>query len=309
MMNYNLPKPPLNPQQVEACKSESVKSPPALTPQQQLELEQLDLQLQQATASGIESELESAISDAKAWCLKYNCSWKQLTAMKQAKRKLKSLSPTSDEGKGESEVKGKGSMPTAATPPADTTSSAEERRERRLQEVLREMQVEEAEQSQSITADQLGEPTRVGDLIYYTSKAATLGEGSDGTIVCIGEHLQWGRLAVKVVDNARVPQRRSEREQALLLRLADECGVGSDNVIKYRCKANLGSHFILGMELCECSLHQLITDLHATPTVQQQQRVVKELCQGVSFLHRHGIIHRDIRPKVVTHYKSSSKIL
>jgi hypothetical protein len=84
----------------------------------------------------------------------------------------------------------------------------------------------------------LGEPSRAGDLTWYTSEAAILGEGSNGTVVYRGMHSQWGLVAVKVVDAQRVPQYRTDREQTLLLKVADESGSGSDNVVKYRCRVD-----------------------------------------------------------------------
>ena len=171
--------------------------------------------------------------------------------------------------------------------------------------MLQDVQAEAGQNRKAVKAGgsnlgKLGELRRCGDLTWHTGEAAILGEGSDGTVVYRGKHLQWGAVAVKVVNTLRVPQHRTDREQMLLLKLADESGVGSDNVIKYRCREGDGDYLMLGMELCECSLHQLITEKKLTPTLKQQQRVVRELCEGVSFLHRHGIIHRDLRPKVVT---------
>ena len=83
----------------------------------------------------------------------------------------------------------------------------------------------------------------------------------------------------------------------LLLKLADEAGAGSCNVIKYRCRVDTVDTVMLGMELCECSLHQLVTERRLHPTPQQQARISRELCEGVAFLHNHSIIHRDLRPK------------
>jgi hypothetical protein len=39
---------------------------------------------------------------------------------------------------------------------------------------------------------------------------------------------------------------------------------------------------MLGMELCECSLHELVSVRHLSPTRAQQRRIVTELCKGVS---------------------------
>jgi hypothetical protein len=49
-----------------------------------------------------------------------------------------------------------------------------------------------------------------------------------GTKVYRGRHEQWGKLAVKVMDTVMVPEHRACREQELLLKLADETGVGSE---------------------------------------------------------------------------------
>ena len=118
-----------------------------------------------------------------------------------------------------------------------------------------------------------------------------------GTQVYRGRHAQWGELAVKVMHKAHVPEHRACREQELLLKLADEAGVGSSNVIKYRCRVDTVDTVMLGIELCECSLHQLVTEWRLRPTPQQQARISRELCEGVAFLHGHSIIHRDLRSK------------
>ena len=81
------------------------------------------------------------------------------------------------------------------------------------------------------------------------------GRGQHGHEVYRGRHEQWGELAVKVMHKAHVPEHRACREQELLLKLADEAGAGSSNVIKYRCRVDTADTVMLGMELCECSLH------------------------------------------------------
>jgi serine/threonine protein kinase len=194
-----------------------------------------------------------------------------------------------------------------------SASGAAVRREQCLEQALEDIKGAEATEKKPIPLElakhriefnsgsltHLGKPSRAGDLTWYTSEAAILGEGSNGTVVYRGTHSQWGHVAVKVVDAQQVPQYRTDREQKLLLKLADESGVGSDNVIKYRCRVDDedGRRLMLGMELCECSLHQLVTGRQLRPTLEQQCRVVRELCEALVFLHSHQIIHRDIRPK------------
>jgi serine/threonine protein kinase len=147
------------------------------------------------------------------------------------------------------------------------------------------------------TSVQLGAILQEGELTWHTGPKAVLGEGSMGTRVYRGRHAQWGELAVKVMHKAHVPEHRACREQELLLKLADETGVGSSNVITYRWRVDTVDTVMLGIELCECSLHQLITERRLRPTPQQQARISRELCEGVAFLHDHSIIHRDLRPK------------
>ena len=62
---------------------------------------------------------------------------------------------------------------------------------------------------------------------------------------------------------------------------------------------------MLGMELCECSLHQLVTDRKLRPTPQQQHRVVRELCQALSFLHSHQIGIANLNTQITTGYHNA----
>jgi hypothetical protein len=74
-------------------------------------------------------------------------------------------------------------------------------------------------------------------------------------------------------------------------------GRGRDHVIQYRCLEEAEGKMLLGMELCECSLHDVISEQNQQIPLEQQIRIVRELSEAVAFLHEHQIVHRDVRPK------------
>jgi tRNA A-37 threonylcarbamoyl transferase component Bud32 len=135
----------------------------------------------------------------------------------------------------------------------------------------------------------------VGRLTVYT--ASVLGEGSGGTKVYKGLHSDGRTVAVKVIDTKVVPVHRARREMQLLQRLAESTGRGRDHVIAYRCIEEREDVVLLGMELCECSLHDVISVQQQRVPRAHQIRIVKELSEAVAFLHEHQIVHRDIRPQ------------
>lgn len=243
---------------------------------------------------------------AKSWCEENQVGVKHVRALKAARRKLKQLEAKS-QPQPEPEPKPKNGQQNKQ---AKKTSFLQALKGggAMAQRAVTGKQVPNQKRTATVTAaaaanaqqqqqQQLGKRVQQGNLTWHLGAAAVLGEGSCGTKVYRGKHTQWGNVAVKAMLKASVPQHRAEREQALLLKLAEESGVGSDNVIKYRCREDTATHVILGMELCACSLHQLVSERKERATRCQQQRVVRELCEGVAFLHAHQIIHRDIRPK------------
>jgi TPR repeat protein/serine/threonine protein kinase len=138
----------------------------------------------------------------------------------------------------------------------------------------------------------------VGSLIVYTT--SVLGEGSSGTKVYKGKHVDGRVVAVKVMQKDVVPEYRARREMTLLQNLAEGMGRGRDHVIQYRCIEEEGGktgRVLLGMELCECSLHDVITVQQQQVPLVQQLRIARELSEAVAFLHEHQIVHCDVRPQ------------
>jgi len=219
-------------------------------------------------------QLEEAITSARLWCEKNSISIKKLSSLKQAKRKVRQLQI-------QDQPNPKLKRPQESLPKDETEGTP----------------LEPSAAKGKVSEANWGAVREVGNLTWHIGKGAVLGEGSNGTKVYRGKHAQWGNVAVKVTNVTDTPEHRCSREQTLLLKLAEESGVGSDNVVKYRCREDTADEMMLGIEMCECSLHQLVTERKLIPTLQQQQRVVRELCEGTAFLHAHNIVHRDLRPK------------
>jgi TPR repeat protein len=136
-------------------------------------------------------------------------------------------------------------------------------------------------------------PRRVGTLTVYTN--TVLGGGSNGTKVYRGRHADGRAVAVKVMLKEAVPEHRARREMQLLQGLAESTGRGRDHVIQYRCIEEAEDKVLLAMELCECSLHDVISMQKRQIPFEHQIRIVRELSEAVDFLHEHGVVHRDIR--------------
>jgi TPR repeat protein len=127
--------------------------------------------------------------------------------------------------------------------------------------------------------------------------ASVLGEGSGGTKVYKGKHADGRAMAVKVMKKGVVPVHRAKREMKLLQDLAESEGRGRQHVIQYRCIEEREDEVLLGMELCECSLHDVISVWGQRIPLEHQLRIVRQLCEAVAFLHEHQIVHRDVRPQ------------
>jgi serine/threonine protein kinase len=170
------------------------------------------------------------------------------------------------------------------------------RKEAELKSMLGPSGVTDSVSSSSASSSSSSRTFSVGSVTVYTH--SVLGEGSCGTQVYKG--LWQGReVAVKVMLKDAVPEHRARREMKLLQDLAESTGRGRDHVIQYRCMEEMENKVLLCMELCECSLHDVISVQQQRVPLVQQLRIVRELSEAVAFLHEHQIVHRDVRPRNV----------
>ncbi|KAG8809999.1 bifunctional endoribonuclease/protein kinase ire1, partial [Serendipita sp. 399] len=119
-----------------------------------------------------------------------------------------------------------------------------------------------------------------------------LGYGSHGTIVYEGS-LQGRAVAVKRLLQDFVTL--ASHEVSLLLQADDH-----PNVIRYFFSMTRESFLYIALELCPCSLADLIETPHKHPEIVgsfDPKRALSEITRGLSHLHKLKIVHRDIKPQ------------
>ncbi|KAG8832714.1 bifunctional endoribonuclease/protein kinase ire1 [Serendipita sp. 400] len=119
-----------------------------------------------------------------------------------------------------------------------------------------------------------------------------LGYGSHGTIVYEGS-LQGRAVAVKRLLQDFVTL--ASHEVSLLLQADDH-----PNVIRYFFSMTRESFLYIALELCPCSLADLIETPHKHPEVVgsfDPKKALSEITQGLRHLHNLKIVHRDIKPQ------------
>jgi tRNA A-37 threonylcarbamoyl transferase component Bud32 len=146
---------------------------------------------------------------------------------------------------------------------------------------------------------------RIGPMQVQTN--SILGLGSHGTVVYRGR-LHGRCVAIKrvLLEFVRV----AEKEMDLLIRSDRHCAI-----VRYFDRARDGAFVYLALELCACNLFDLVEYMGGKGTRENKAAAgslelelrlpesMRELVDGIAFLHSLGIVHRDIKPLniLVTH--------
>lgn len=75
------------------------------------------------------------------------------------------------------------------------------------------------------------------------------------------------------------------------------CGLNHPNVVHYFHCERKDNNVNLFMELCECSLTDLIIGRQACPVQLTVVQILHQVFTAVAYLHSRGIAHRDIKPQ------------
>ncbi|KAJ5902589.1 KEN domain ribonuclease activator [Penicillium taxi] len=132
---------------------------------------------------------------------------------------------------------------------------------------------------------------RIGRLEVFTN--VVLGHGSHGTVVYRGafdgRNVAVKRMLMEFYDIA-------SHEVGLLQESDDH-----HNVIRYFCREQAAGFLYIGLELCPASLGDVIERPIQFPDLVQSgldlPDVLRQITQGVRYLHSLKIVHRDLKPQ------------
>ncbi|KAJ5584744.1 uncharacterized protein N7459_004544 [Penicillium hispanicum] len=132
---------------------------------------------------------------------------------------------------------------------------------------------------------------RIGRLEVFTD--VVLGHGSHGTVVYRGafdgRNVAVKRMLMEFYDIA-------SHEVGLLQESDDH-----HNVIRYFCREQAAGFLYIGLELCPASLQDVVErPIHYPELVQgglDMPDVLRQITQGVRYLHSLKIVHRDLKPQ------------
>ncbi|KAJ5280668.1 Serine/threonine-protein kinase ppk4 [Penicillium angulare] len=138
---------------------------------------------------------------------------------------------------------------------------------------------------------QVDNVVRIGRLEVFTD--VVLGHGSHGTVVYRGKfdgrNVAIKRMLMEFYDIA-------SHEVGLLQESDDH-----HNVIRYFCREQAAGFLYIGLELCPASLQDVIERPTQHPELVQggldMPDVLRQITQGVRYLHSLKIVHRDLKPQ------------
>uniref|UniRef100_A0A8C9SA50 non-specific serine/threonine protein kinase n=1 Tax=Scleropages formosus TaxID=113540 RepID=A0A8C9SA50_SCLFO len=146
---------------------------------------------------------------------------------------------------------------------------------------------------------------RTDDIRNVFDFMEVLGSGAFSEVFMVREKKTGKQFALKCVKKQHLHAKNLENEITVLRRIKHENIIGLEDFYESDTHYYLVMELVLGGELFDRLLDR------GTYTEKDASHVIRQVLQGVSYLHRNNIVHRDLKPENLLYYSQdeNSKIM
>ena len=140
---------------------------------------------------------------------------------------------------------------------------------------------------------------------YRYSSQNSIGSGAfssifvavkDENVGSISRRIHCRAFALKRIEKAKMNSKDIKREITTLISISDKC----EHIIKYHDSFEDENFQYLCLDLMDGDLHEFVTNKEVNKVLKSNPasgvQITKELIDGLTFLHKKKLIHRDLKP-------------